>query len=240
MIGKLVQSSQRRPGDPNSTPAIMFRWLKDRSKKSRKPSPSGSQRSKEDDYGFKQLQQKQQQQQQQQQQQGDIYKRDLPPTPADLMTSSHDDDRSLHIYEEIPDLPFRCTPEGELRITLAREQARKHTPPPNPPPGSGYGIRNISPYMVVPLEKVRETPSEFRSGFPQRGETSFPKAAGAGGGPGAGRDSASPGSCCGSSVFGSPFAAAGGCGTAGGDLGGDISDRLLNAINLTRLLAAVR
>nr|KAG5695586.1 hypothetical protein BaRGS_032226 [Batillaria attramentaria] len=122
----------------------MFRWLKDR-KKSRKPSSNGSVRSKEDDYGFKQKHSE--------------WKRDLPPTPFDS-ASSHssftDDDKSFHIYEEIPDLPF---------------------------------------------SQGASTPS-----------------------------------CDDSSVFSTPLGLEGRCAGLGG---GDISDRLLSAINLTRLLAAV-
>ena len=232
------------------------------------------------------------------------------------MTSCNvtDDDKSFHIYEEIPDLPFRCTPEGELRFTLAKEEAsrrRRGSSRAGSPhsaaslPGS-QGPRNISPYMVVPLERLGGTPSEFRghndssefrghndstefrghndssefrahndsSEFRARTDASefrghndsseirgsrdgssfacalvgrkmpdgYPES-GAVTAASPGCESASQGtstpSCCGSSVFGSPLEVAGRCGCAGGD-GVDMSDRLLSAINLTRLLAAVR
>lgn len=224
----------------------MFRWLKDRNKKGRKS--TGSVRSKEDDYGFKQKQ-------------GAEGKRDLPPTPADLMTSCHvtDDDKSFHIYEEIPDLPFRCTPEGELRISLAREmeawrRESQHSVLSLSPGSHNSSARNISPYMVVPLERLgasdfhgeQEDTTQFRASKDDsfacalvgrnRGEEhcgtqeveGSPSVA----------STCSP-SCCGSSVFGSPLGLADRCSSLGGD-GGDISDRLLSAINLTRLLAAVR
>ena len=292
----------------------MFRWLKDRGRKGRKPSTDSKLslegvRSKEDDYGFKQKQQGG----------GGVgeYKRDLPPTPADLMTSCSvtDDDKSFHIYEEIPDLPFRCTPEGELRFTLAKEEASRRRRRGSSRAGSPHsaaslpgsqGPRNISPYMVVPLERLGGTPSEFRghndssefrghndssefrghndssefrahndsSEFRARTDASefrgpsdsseirgsrdgssfacalvgrkmpdgYPES-GAVTAASPGCESASQGtstpSCCGSSVFGSPLEVAGRCGCAGGD-GVDMSDRLLSAINLTRLLAAVR
>ena len=248
----------------------MFRWLKDRGRKGRKPSTDSklsadSVHSKEDDYGFKQKQAGG----------GGEYKRDLPPTPADLMTSCSvaDDDKSFHIYEEIPDLPFRCTPEGELRFTLAKEAASRRGRSPHsahslPGSHSSAGPRNISPYMVVPLERLGGTPAEFRAerdasefraqpdasefcsqhdgsftcaligrkrpdGYP---ETCCVTASPAGE---SGSQGTSSPSCCGSSVFGSPLDLVGRCGCAGGD-GGDMSDRLLSAINLTRLLAAVR
>ncbi|KAL8573861.1 hypothetical protein ACOMHN_029309 [Nucella lapillus] len=243
----------------------MFRWLKDRSKKNRRlsASPTGSLLSKEDDYGFKQKLQPPPlpPQQQQQQLQSGEYKRDLPPTPADLMTSCNltDDDKSLHIYEEIPDLPFRCTPEGELRIHLAKEAASRKDPQPSSAgaPQSWASPRNISPYMVVPLERLSETPSEFRTsphnasrfhrtssqqdkafacalvGLKRSEEggvaTTSPCCDSS-------QQSGSSPSCCGSSVFGSPWL----CGGGGGDGAVDMSERLLTAINLTRLLAAVR
>ena len=307
----------------------MFRWLKDRGRKGRKPSTDSKLslegvRSKEDDYGFKQ---KQQQQGGGGGGGGGEYKRDLPPTPADLMTSCSvtDDDKSFHIYEEIPDLPFRCTPEGELRFTLAKEEASRRRRRGSSRAGSPHsaaslpgsqGPRNISPYMVVPLERLGGTPSEFRdqndstefrghndssefrghddssefrghndssefrghndsSEFRARTDASkkfrahsdssefrgsrdgssfacalvgrkmpdgYPES-GAVTAASPGCESASQGtstpSCCGSSVFGSPLEVAGRCGCAGGD-GVDMSDRLLSAINLTRLLAAVR
>ena len=209
-----------------------------------------------------------------------------------------DDDKSFHIYEEIPDLPFRCTPEGELRFTLAKEEASRRRRRGSSRAGSPHsaaslpgsqGPRNISPYMVVPLERLGGTPSEFRdqndstefrghndsSEFGARTDASkkfrahsdssefrgsrdgssfacalvgrkmpdgYPES-GAVTAASPGCESASQGtstpSCCGSSVFGSPLEVAGRCGCAGGD-GVDMSDRLLSAINLTRLLAAVR
>lgn len=132
----------------------MFRWLKDR-KKSRKPSTTGgSVRSKEDDYGFKQKHPE--------------WKRDLPPTPQDSassLTGATDDDKSFHIYEEIPDLPFRCTPEGELRISLVREAvASSRGSEASSTRESGSSVaRTVSPYMVVPLERLAGTPLDFQA-----------------------------------------------------------------------------
>lgn len=286
---------------------------------------------------------------------GSEYKRDLPPTPSDLTVSCitlDDDSRSFHIYEEIPDLPFRCTPEGELRISLAREEAfrlrqeavqRLSSSSSYPfSLNSSSSARNISPYMVVPLEMRHcgtSTPAEFRTitdrtimmdgdfsaefagnvqgdspgpttigtnfstnatDISTAGEfrglagasaaahnTSFalvgrkrveedgsnngPNTHGPSNGSGGPTSAVGPlrnglatnggvgdadtpspvcetpsqAGCsspsCGSSVFGSPLDILGRCSSSlGGDGGGDMSDRLLSAINLTRLLAAVR
>ncbi|PVD27082.1 hypothetical protein C0Q70_12232 [Pomacea canaliculata] len=217
----------------------MFRWLKDR-KKGKKQAEGGV-RSKEDDYGFKQG--------------FPDMKRDLPPTPDVTSASSAatDDDRSVHIYEEIPDLPFRCTPEGELRIRLVRESDGGGVENCHLGSGSAGGAtRDVSPYMVVPLERLMGTPLEFRPPRPELHGGSF---AGAVVGhqrryraqcDGCSTSCTCEGSSEGtttpswddSSVFSSTLGAAAGGG--GSSAAGDISDRLLSAINLTRLLTAIR
>ncbi|BFZ13684.1 hypothetical protein BsWGS_16723 [Bradybaena similaris] len=140
----------------------MMRWLKDKKKEKRSNSTSQNDGEKEDDYGFGK---------EKPSAKSPSSRRQLPPTPATP------EEKSPHIYEEIPDLPLCCMPDNEKALLQNKFGKSKH--------GSTAGVTlegasaavkpgasqkdDINPYMVVPVDKeIRQTPTEFhRNGTPE-------------------------------------------------------------------------
>ncbi|KAH9504554.1 hypothetical protein Btru_063167 [Bulinus truncatus] len=134
----------------------MMRWLKD--KKKEKKTSGAPEDGKEDDYGFDK--------EKQQASKSPPTKRQLPPTPATP------EEKSPHIYEEIPDLPLCCTPDSEKALLHSKFKQGKAGGG-KAPQGWSHGKKgdpaDISPYMIVSVDKdVRQTPVDFhRTGTPE-------------------------------------------------------------------------
>ncbi|KAK6963680.1 hypothetical protein BgiMline_030842 [Biomphalaria glabrata] len=136
----------------------MMRWLKD--KKREKKSVYAGEDGRDDDYGFDR---------ERQASKSPPSKRQLPPTPA------APEEKSPHIYEEIPDLSLFSIPDNEKvlpqsKLGKGKAAAEKRAQPwkPSSSQASKYDS-DISPYMVVNVDKeVRQTPTDFhRNGTPE-------------------------------------------------------------------------
>lgn len=140
----------------------MMRWLKDKKKEKRSNSTSQNDGEKEDDYGFGK---------EKPSAKSPSSRRQLPPTPATP------EEKSPHIYEEIPDLPLCCMPDNEKALLQNKFGKSKHgsaaaaaldAASATVKPGASQKD-DINPYMVVPVDKeIRQTPTEFhRNGTPE-------------------------------------------------------------------------
>ncbi|CAL1527916.1 unnamed protein product, partial [Lymnaea stagnalis] len=142
----------------------MIRWLKDKKKEKKTSSTSTVEDDdgKEDDYGFDKDKQASK---------SPSSRRQLPPTPA------APEEKSPHIYEEIPDL--FCLLDREKSALGGKGGKGRSASKPGKAgqvAGSGYNVPSteksgddINPYMVVPVDKeVRQTPTNFhRNGTPE-------------------------------------------------------------------------